>query len=160
MSELTQRVIADLDGAKDAESLSRPAWMASDLIRKSLSPGYNSGFVEIDRETVTDVERQQLRDALMNALARNDEPRFVAQTLDALTSCRDRSLLPLLIDYLTKYLQMLNAANGALYSVLVGLDAIDEPVFAGRLNRSAIEIERNRTSAQNYLHERGIDVPY
>jgi len=160
MSELTERVIAELNKATDAERLSRPAWMASDLIRKSLNSAYSSGFPQIDSEVVTESERQQLRDALLAALKRNDDPRYVSQLLSALASCRDRSLLPLWIDYLAKYVEMMKAASGALYSVLVGLDAIEEPIFAGISSRSLMDVERNIQAAQKYLHERGVDIPY
>jgi hypothetical protein len=161
MGALTQEIIRKLNEAKGVEDLGDSIWMASDLIRKASSSAYRSGFEAIDRENVTEAEAEEIQDALLRALPRNTNPRWVAGILSALSSSRDPSLKQLWVDYLAKYLEQMKAANGVVHTALGALHDLGEPVFENNFSgRSVTEIERNVDRAQRYLHERGITVPW
>lgn len=159
MGELTARVIDGINNAKEFKDFADWIWMAGDLIRRASSPGFHSGFEEIDQEQVSEEERQKLREAVLNALPRNEEPLYVGSLLGALRCTYDLDLIPLWVEYLTKYLSLLRASNGAVFSILLALKEIDEPIFVGAKNLCAIDIERNAEEARKYLLRHGIHVP-
>lgn len=161
MGKLVQHTVEQLNGATKLEDLRSCLWVASDLITKASSTNFVSQFEEIDREDVSDQERKQLQEALLNALPRNNDPRWVGQILSSLSSSRDQSLLPLWVDYLTKYLDVLKAANGIVYSALTALHELGEPVFEkDQRSRSLTAIEQTAACASRYLYERGVTVPW
>jgi hypothetical protein len=161
MGKLVQRTVEELDQAKEVEDLRSCLWVASDLLTKASSANFISQFEEIDREEVSDADRKQLQEALLNALSRNSEPRWVGQILSSLSSSRDPSLLRLWVDHLAKYLDVLKAANGIVYATLTALHDLGEPVFEdGRQSRSILAIEQTVKSASRYLHQRGVTVPW
>lgn len=160
MGELTARVINGINNSKEFKDFADWIWMAGDLIRRASSPGFHSGFEEIDHEEVSDTELQQLREAVLSALRRNEDPLYVGSLLSALRDTFDRDLIPLWIEYLTKYLSLLKTSNVVVYTILLALKEIGEPVFSGATSLCAIDVERNIDQAQNYLHERGINVPW
>jgi hypothetical protein len=161
MGALVQRIIKELNNAKGIDDFGDCMWMASDLIRRASSQGYLSGFEAIDREDVSEAEGKEIQDALLRALPRNTNPRWVGAILSALSSSRDPSLKQLWVDYLAKYLENLNAANGVVYTALGALHDLGEPVFESNLSgRGLTEVERNIDRAHRYLHERGITIPW
>jgi len=143
MGELTERVLDKINSAKTFEDLGDGAWMTSDLMRRSLSADYHSGFDEIDREDIGEREGTQLRNALLDALRRTG----------------DAELLPLWVEYLAKYLALLKASNGVVYTSLLALRDLNEPVFKGASSLCVIDVERNVKEAQDYLRRHGITVP-
>jgi hypothetical protein len=159
MGELTERVLDKINSAKTFEDLGDGAWMTSDLMRRSLSADYHSGFDEIDREDIGEREGTQLRNALLNALPRNADPGYVCSILDALRRTGDAELLPLWVEYLAKYLALLKASNGVVYTSLLALRDLNEPVFKGASSLCVIDVERNVKEAQDYLRRHGITVP-
>jgi hypothetical protein len=159
MGELTARIINGIDGAKEFNDFKDWIWMAGDLLRKSHGPGFHSGFEEIDREDVTEAEGQALKDAALRALTRNCEPMYVHSFLAVLRDSYDRDLSPLWIEYLTKYLALLKQSNAIVFTILLALKDIDEPVFEGAKSLCAIDVERNIKEAQEYLRKHGILIP-
>jgi len=161
MGKLVQRTIENLDNAKTVNDLQSCLWVAGDLLRKLSSTNFRSQFEEIDRENVSELEAKQLEQALLNALPRNPDPRWVGQILSGLSSSRDVSLTHLWIDHLAKYLEILKAVNGILYTALTALNDLGEPVFEeSQRSRSITEIEQTVESTSRYLHQRGISVPW
>ena len=161
MGILVQRIIKELNKAKGIEDFGDCLWMASELIRKASLPGYHSGFEAIDREDVSEAEGKEIQDALLRALPRDTNPRWVGGILSALSSSRDPSLRQLWVDYLAQYLEELLAANGVVYTALGALHDLGEPVFESNFSgRGLVEVERNIDRAHRYLHERGITIPW
>lgn len=159
MGELTARVLRQLENAQSSEDLGEWVWMAGDLIRKASCPDYQSGFEEIDREQVSITERAELREAALKALSRNSDPEYVCSLLNVLRCTSDRDLLPLYVEYLTKYLRLLKTSNAVVFSILLALSEIEEPVFGGVDSRCMVDVERNVKEAFEYLKKRGIIVP-
>jgi hypothetical protein len=95
MGQLTSRILQNVRDARTFDDIKDWIWMAGDLIRHSSSPEFHSGFEEIDSEQISREERNELKDALLQALARSDEPLFVGSILSALGCTFDRDLLPL-----------------------------------------------------------------
>ena len=164
MGNLTKSVIERMNSAKTVEDLEGWIWKASDLLAKSHFREYHSGFAEIDDEVVSSDERGQLRSALLEALNRNSDPRFVSQIIDALGSTRDESLKHLYVDYLTRYLRQLKASNGVVYAALQALSEIEEPVYEqnpdGTSSQSLVDVDKNIRQAHRYLEKNQIVVPW
>jgi hypothetical protein len=161
MGALVRRIIKELNEAKGIEDFGDCIWIAGDLIRRASSSSYRSGFEVIDREDVTDAEAKEIQDALLRALPRNSNPRWVGGILSALSSSRDPSLKQVWVDYLAKYLDELKAANGVVYTALGALHDLGEAVFESNFSgRSLTEVERNVDRAHRYLHDRGITIPW
>lgn len=157
MGELTKSIIQRVKAAKTAEDLEGWVWKASDLMAKTSMQEYHSGFAEIDAEVVTPDERDQLRSALLEALNRNSAPNFVSPIIDALGSTHDKSLRPLFVDYLTRYLRQLKDNNYVVYATLLALHDIGESVYEKNSSgQSVIEIDKNIRQAHEYLSRQGI----
>ncbi len=133
--------------------------MASDLIRKAAQPEYSSGFKEIDAETVTWSERLDLKEAALRALERNTDPLWLMSMLGVLGNTRDRDLRKLWIKSLATHLETLKLSNGIVYTILLALRDIEEPVFEGALSLSGHDVQRNVTEAFRYLERHGIIIP-
>jgi hypothetical protein len=159
MGELTTRVLGKLQAAESFDEIKDWIWMAGDLIRKASSPGFHSGFEEIDREQVSVAERTELREAALSALSRSSDPNYVTSLLNVLRCTGDNDLLPLYVEYLAKYLQLLKTSNIVVFSILLALGDIREPVFEGTTSRCVLDIERNVKEAFEFLRKRGIVVP-
>lgn len=160
MGDLAKAIIEKLKLANKPEDLDGWIWKAGDLLSKFQSKGYHSGFEEIDKEDVSPEEKQQIQDALLGALGRNSDPRFVSQILEALRCSREPSLKQLYIDFLVKFLKQTKASNGVVHSALLALDDLGEPVFerepSGRTSQSVIDVDKNIRQANRYLQLRGI----
>jgi hypothetical protein len=159
MGELAQKIIRDIEAAESYEDISDWIWMAGDLIRKANSEEYHSGFEEIDRETVSWEERLQLKEATLRALERNSDPLWVVSMLSVLRDTGDRDLKKLWIESLANQLSVLKIANVNVFTVLLALSEMDEPVFEGVQSRCSMDIERNVSEANQYLKRHGILIP-
>ena len=69
MGELTSRILQMVRGAQTFDDFKDSIWIAGDLFRRESSPEFHSGFKEIDSEEVSLEERDQLKDALLEALS-------------------------------------------------------------------------------------------
>ena len=81
MGNFAKIIIEKLKLANKPEDLDGWIWKAGDLLAKFQSKGFRSGFEEIDKEDVSAEEKQLIQDALLEALGRNSEPRFVSPIL-------------------------------------------------------------------------------
>ncbi|HEV2196122.1 MAG TPA: hypothetical protein VGR55_11105 [Candidatus Acidoferrum sp.] len=164
MGNLAKSIIGKLKLAKKPEDLDGWIWKAGDLLAKSGSGTFHSGFEEIDKEEVTREERQQIQGALLEALGRNSDPRFVSQILEALRCFREQSLKQLYIDFLATFLKQTKASSGVIHSALLALDDLGEPVFDrspdGGTSQSVIDVDKNIRQADRYLQLRGISTPW
>jgi hypothetical protein len=164
MGNLAKSVIERMKSAKTVEDLDGWVWKASDLLAKTHFKEYHSGFAEIDEEVVSSDERGQLQSALLEALNRNTNPRFVSQIISALGSARDESLKQLYVDYLARYLRQLKGSNGVVYTALLALSEIGEPVYERSLDatssQSLIDVDKNIRQAHRYLEKHQIVVPW
>ena len=159
MGEFTQKIIRDIEVAKTYEDISDWIWIAGDLIRKADQTDYPSGFAEIDRETVTSEERQLLKEAVLRALGRNSDPLWVCSMLWVLRKTGDQDLKKLWIDSLATHLSVLKMANVNVFTALLALSEMGEPVFEGVQSRCSIDIEQNVSEANEYLKLHGILIP-
>ncbi len=162
MGELTSRVLQKIRDAQTFDDVDNFIWIAGELVRREASKEFHSGYKDIDEEEVSLEERDQLKDALLEALARTSEPRFVGSLLSALSATGDRDLLPLWVEHLAKYLEQLKASNAVVHSVLNALNDIGELEREIRPSggRSAADVDLNIEEAQKYLLKRGIKVPW
>jgi hypothetical protein len=164
MGNLTKSLIERMKSAKTAEDLEGWVWKTSDLLVKSHFKEYHSGFAEIDDEVVSSDERDHLRSALLEALNRNSEPRFVSPIINALARTRDESLKQLYVDYLARYLRQLKDCNGVVYAALLALSELDEPVYERRSDGSSsqglTDVDKNMRQASRYLEKHQIIVPW
>jgi hypothetical protein len=160
MGELTQKVIRDIDAAETFDDICDWIWMAGDLIRKAAQPDYPSGFAEIDAETVTWTERLDLKEAALRALERSADPLWVQSMLSVLRETYDCDLKKLWIDALANHLAALKKANMIVFTALLALKEIDEPVFKGAKGLCSIDVDRNIEEAHKVLENRGIRIPW
>jgi hypothetical protein len=159
MGELASRVLQQIEDAKNFDDIKDWIWMAGDLIRHAASPEFYSGFKEIDREDVSEAERKALQEAALRALTRNSDPGWVGSFLSVLRDAQDRDLMPLWIDHLSRYLSLLKNSNGIVFTILLALKDLDEPVFENAGSLCIVDIERNVTEAFEYLRRHNIIVP-
>jgi len=159
MGELTQKIVRDIDAAKTFEDICDWIWIAGDLVRKADQPDYPSGFAEVDAETVTWAERLDLKEAALRALERNSDPLWVDAFLCVLRRTHDRDLKKLWIKSLASQLAALKQANSTIFTILLALSDIDEPVFKGFKSRCTVDVERNVSEAFQYLKRHGIVIP-
>lgn len=164
MANLTKLIIERVESAQTVEDLDGWIWQAGDLLAKTHVKEHHSGFVEIDDEHVSSGERDQLQSALLEALNRNSDPRFVSQILDALGCGRDQSLKQLYVDYLARYAKELKDSNRVMYAALIALRDLGEPVFksreGGKSSYSVNDVTENVRQADRYLEKRQIVVPW
>ena len=164
MGNLAREIIGKLKLANKPEDLDGWIWKAGDLLAKFQSESFRSGFEDIDKEEVSREEKQQIQDALLEALGRNSDARFISQVLDALGCSREPSLKQLYIDFLATFLKQTKTSNRVLYSVLLALHDLGEPVFEvrpdGGASQSVVEVDKNIQQADRYLQSRGIVIPW
>lgn len=161
MGKLTAEIIRKVNDAKDIDDIKDWIWMAGDLLRRTSSSTFKSGMKEIDDEEVTEVERAELKQALLSALPRNSDLGYVCSLLTALSCTYDRDLLPLWVQYLSEHLWNLKRSNAIVHTALIALHDLDELVREiGPNGRSIADVDRNVEDAQKYLLARGIKIPW
>jgi len=161
MGKFTEEIIRKTNEAKGINDVKDWIWMAGELLRRTSSPEYKSGTREIDDEEIAELERAELKEALLKALSRNSEPGYVCSLLYALSYTYDRDLLPLWVQYLSEHLWNLKRSNAIVHTALIALRDLDELVReAGPGGRSLADVDRNIEDAQRYLLTRGIKIPW
>ena len=159
MGELTSRILLQIENSKESDDIKDWIWMAGDLIQHAASPGFYSGFKEIDLENVSEEESKALQEAALKALTRNSDPAWVGSFLSVLRDAHDRDLMPLWIDHLARYLSLLKQSNAIVYTILLALKDLDEPVFENARSLCIVDVERNVAEAFEYLRRHNIIVP-
>jgi len=160
MGKFAQTVIRNIEAARTYEDISEWIWTAGDLIRKADNEGYCSGFEQVDQEAVSSEERTLLKSAALSALERNSDPLWTQSMLSVLSCTGDSDLKKLWIESLNVHLTMLKRANAIVYTTLIALREIDEPVFEGARSIGIADLDRNVAEAQKVLAKRGIRVPW
>jgi len=158
MGELTQKIVRDIDAAKTFEDIKDWIWMAGDLIRKAAQPDYPS-CPELDAEIVSWSERLDLKEAVLRALERNSDTLWIISMLSVLRDTRDRDLRKLYVDALATHLSTLKQANIAVFTALLALRDINEPVFKGAQSLDSADVQQNVSEAFQYLKRHGIVIP-
>jgi hypothetical protein len=154
MGELTSRILQIVKAAQSVDDFKDSIWIAGELFRHESSPEYHSGFKDIDSEEVSLEERDQLKDALLEALSRSAEPLFAGSLLSALSCTGDRDLLPLWVDSLQKHSDLLRTYNALVYMELLALRDLGELVFKEGKSLCGADMEINLKEAHAYLSRR------
>ena len=164
MSELIDKIVAQLNSASTVEDLDGCAWVAGDLLEKAHSQNYLSGFEYIDREEVSDADARRIQTALLEALPRNSDGKFVGCILSALNGSQGKRLKGVYLENLIEHLRKLKASNSVVYSALLGLQTLGESVFEtnpqGGSSQSLIQVDKNIRQANKYLQSLGIVEPW
>ena len=159
MSDLADKIINQINSSNAIEHLEGWIWKAGDLLQKASSKNYRSGFAEIDNEEISEADGQKIQAALLEALKRNSEARFVGTILSALGGSNDQSLKPIFVRYLSEHFNKLRESNSVVYSALCGLRNLGESVYEknpdGGSSQSLIEVDKNIRQANKYLLEVG-----
>lgn len=159
MGKLTSRVLQMVKDAQTFDDFKDSIWIAGDLFRREASIEFHSGFKEIDDEEISLEERDQLKDALLEALSRSSEPLFVGSLLSSLSCTGDRDLLPLWVNSLAGHLELMRQYNALVFTELLALRDLGEPVFKGVKSLCAADIEINAKEAHTYLAQRKKSAP-
>ena len=159
MGELTSQFLKKIQDVREAEEIEDWIWKAGDLIRRANSSGYHSGFEEIDSECVSEAEKNALQEAVLKALARTTNPSWDQSFLSVLRCAGDVDMKSLWIEYLARYLTLLKQSNGIVFTALLALKELDEPIFEGAKSLAAIDVERNVNEANEYLRRHNILIP-
>jgi hypothetical protein len=153
-------ILRKIETAQTYQDLEEWIWIAGDFIAKTTFGEYHSGFPEVDAVVVSREDGEKLKTALLAALQRSSEPRFVSQILDCLMMTKDSNLKSLYVSYLEQYLHQLKDCNGVVYSALNALSRLGEDVYErnerGGISQSLIEIDKNVRQAHRYLASMGI----
>jgi hypothetical protein len=128
MGKLTRRMIDAI--RQDDPNVLDELWVVSDLLRKGWQPNYQSGFADIDAETVSSEEAGELREVLLDAMHRQAHPDKQRSFLFTLAHGGEQSVKERLVRELHVALEMHRAASGLLWTALIELDHIGEGVFA------------------------------
>ncbi|HET9994474.1 MAG TPA: hypothetical protein VFQ18_03620 [Candidatus Acidoferrum sp.] len=162
MSGLTNRIIDQINASNTVEDLEGWIWKAGDLLEKVFSQNFHSGFEEIDNEEVNEADGQKIQAALLQALKRNSDARFVGTILNALTGSNDGSLKPIYVEYLAEHLSKLKESNSVVHSALLGLDNVGESVYeknpGGGSSQSLIDVDKNIRQANKFLLNLGYKI--
>ena len=160
MINSVREILNKIQAAKTSEDLEDWIRIAGDYIAKASFTVYNSGYPEIDAMVVSLEEAEELKVALLAALKRSSEPRYVCQILQCLMMTKDSKLKSLYVSYLEQYLRHLKDCNGVVYSTLNALSRLDEDVYErnerGGSSQSLIEVDQNIRQAHRYLTNEGI----
>jgi hypothetical protein len=160
MINSVREILNKIQAAKTSEDLEDWIRIAGDYIAKASFTVYNSGYPEIDAMVVSLEEAEELKVALLAALKRSSEPRYVDQILQCLMTTKDSKLKLLYVSYLEQYLRQLKDCNGVVYSALNALSRLDEDVYErnerGGSSQSLIEVDQNIRQAHRYLTNEGI----
>jgi hypothetical protein len=164
MGSLTDGIIGQINSAKTYGDLERWIWKAGDLLRKTTYQNYLSGFEDIDKEEVSETDGQRIQSALLEALHRNSEARFVGAILFALSDSKDQALKQIYVNYLAEHVRKLRESNYVVSSALAGLDRLGEPVYEknpdGMSSSAGFDLGKNNRQAQKYLVDLGILIPW
>ena len=79
--------------------------------------------------------------------------------LSVLRKIGDLDLKKLWVESLATHLSVLKMANVNVFTVLLALSEMGEPVFEGVQSRCSTDIERNVSEANQYLKRHGILIP-
>lgn len=160
MINSVREILNKIQAAKTSEDLEDWIRIAGDYIAKASFTVCNSGYPEIDAMVVSLEEAEELKVALLAALKRSSEPRYVDQILQCLMTTKDSKLKLLYVSYLEQYLRQLKDCNGVVYSALNALSRLDEDVYErnerGGSSQSLIEVDQNIRQAHRYLTNEGI----
>ena len=162
MSTLAKKIVDQINSSNTIEDLDGWIWKAGDLLERVFSKDFHSGFEEIDSEEVSLADGQAIQAALLKALKRNSDERFIGAILSALGGSNDKSLKPIFVEYLAEHLRKLKESNSVIYSALIGLDNLGEQVFerdlVGGSCQSLIEVDKNIRQANKYLLDLGYKI--
>lgn len=89
-----------------------------------------------------------LKDNLVQFIQNNPAHSNVGTAIWALGKLFDKSLKPTLIAILQ---QQVSRDAGALYQTMIALDHLGENLFGDRLSRSILDVQDNRSLAEDYL---------
>ena len=159
MGELTKRIVQQIEDAKNFDEIKDWIWMAGELLQHADSPKYYSGFKEIDDEQISPEERRTLYEASLRALTRSSDLPWIGSFLSVLKDANDPDLKPLWIDHLARYLNLLKQSNGIVFTVLLALKELDEPIFENARSVCVVDVERNVSEAFEYLRRHNILIP-
>ena len=155
MGELAKHTILQLQQGVCGEELSECCLIASDLIIKAVQPSYISGFADIDVETVTREEREQLLDALTSLLPRTQSTEETRQIIFTLGKSGDPRYQAIYISLLQKAIDDLKTQNALIYHLLIALDNANIDVFErdadGSTSQSDSNITKNLRQAEQFL---------
>lgn len=163
MGTLTQQVIHHLQQIERADDPQQIIRQAADLLGKSVSSSYISGYDDIDAEQITAAEGEQMKQALVRIVQSSPDPELLRSAVFALAKSYDPALKDLYIAHLQTSLSRLKDQNALVFQLLIALDNIHENVFEsdehGRTSQGALNIEKNIRQSQNYLLQHDIIVP-
>jgi hypothetical protein len=164
MGNLVQKTLEILDVATRPEEYESVLWVAGDLIQKAAVQNFRSGYDEIDSETVTTKEAEDLKSALARCLSRSTELRVTASILSALGCSRDPKFEQLYQESLATHQRLLKAHNAIVFASLIALDNLGTDVFAREADESSsqgiTEVDKNVRQADRYLAKLGILNPW
>lgn len=157
MGELATHTILQLQQGACGEELSDCCLIASDLIIKAVQPSYISGFADIDSETVTREEREQLLDALTSLLPRTQSTEETRQIIFALGKSGEPRYQAIYTSLLRKAIDALKTQNALIYHLLIALDNANIDVFErdedGSSSQSDSAVEKNLRQAERFLQQ-------
>jgi hypothetical protein len=164
MGILTQQVIAGLhQGASEGE-LHEHLRKAADLLVKTANPNYRSGYDDIDTEQVSQVEGEQLKQAVVMIIESSHDPTILTSAFFVLGKSYDAAFKEVYLEHLHASLSRLKQYNGLVFQLLIALDNLREDIFErdehGQSSQSVLDIEKNVRQAQNYLMRHDIVVPW
>jgi hypothetical protein len=164
MGTLAQQVIARLQQTERADEFHESIGLAADLLAKAANPNYHSDTNDIDMESVSPVEGEQLQRALVAIIQSGHNPATLASAIFALGKSYDPTLKELYTAQLQASLHHLKQYNGLVYQLLIALSNIREDVFErdqyGQSSQSLLNVEKNVRQAQDYLLRHDIAVPW
>lgn len=167
MSQFLEQVITCLQTENTKEKLQDCIGFAGDLLGRSVSSSYISGFAEIDSENVTVAESEKIKQSLLDVLNRISDMDIAKSVIWALRKSGDSSLKEVYINYLHNWLQTLLLYNSGVFQALLALDDIDEDVLewnAGSMpeftSQSLMDVDKNIRQARRYLTKHDIVVPW
>lgn len=151
MGKLTRRMIDAI--RQDDPNVLDELWVVSDLLRKGWQPNYQSGFADIDAETVSSEEAGELREVLLDAMHRQAHPDKQRSFLFTLAHGGEQSVKERLVRELHVALEMHRAASGLLWTALIELDHIGEGVFAEspKMSHGIDQVADNIEAAVAYM---------
>jgi hypothetical protein len=150
MGQLAARVIADIQKGDFTD-----LWLAGDLLYKVKAEKFRSGSDSIDAEMITPEEGSKLKDVLVEAIQRTDDPDISGSLIWVLGKSCDPAFKQLYIERLMEFVASATDANHTIYQILIALDHIGEDVFDKQeTSQGTLNLEKNLRQAENYLAKR------
>jgi len=123
-----QEALTDINSSRQ-EHVERGFWFLAEIIEQSLVTGNVACSAAAREVYLDDVSRREIQEAILAWIRQHPAHQYVGMAFFALGKFFDKQLAPVLREWLTHYVKVIDANLSPVGQILIGLDNIGERVF-------------------------------